>query len=198
MDALRTTQFAHITPDTENLPPFLAKKLEEAIVKAYLKKQNDKTRLEDKLRRAELKRQEKLSQQKIRLIQHFDKVQQAHTRKINSVCTYKELAEQVLQTKLELAAQKAIEKKEQIKLHAQQMGTQKVNNAKMTREAIKAIEDQKRHSKPVKGRVIKISKDQEISDFHKARNYEILKKLNRKRFNTLVEADKKKENLIIK
>jgi len=56
MDILKTTQFAHISPETQNLPPFLAKKLEEAIVKAFLKKHNDNNKLEEKLQKADQKR----------------------------------------------------------------------------------------------------------------------------------------------
>ena len=82
MDIFRNTQFAHLAPEKDQMPPFLARKLEEAIAKAYLKKHNNKEKLDEKLRRAEQKRQEKLSEQKIRLIQHFDKVQEAQDRKI--------------------------------------------------------------------------------------------------------------------
>ena len=42
MNVLKNTQFAHVVPETQHLPPFLAKKLELAIAKACLKKQTDK------------------------------------------------------------------------------------------------------------------------------------------------------------
>ena len=55
MEFLQKTQFAH---KQMQLHPFLAKKMEEAIAKAYLKKQASPNALEEKLAKAERHRQE--------------------------------------------------------------------------------------------------------------------------------------------
>jgi len=56
---LKLTQFAHVTPKTKDLPVFLVKKLEEAMVKQYTKQQvNHAAILEDKMAKAQKMREE--------------------------------------------------------------------------------------------------------------------------------------------
>ena len=57
MQVLQQTQFAKHAPLIKGMPPFLARKLEEAIVEAHLKgKKDPKKALEEKLERAQRKR----------------------------------------------------------------------------------------------------------------------------------------------
>ena len=106
------------------------------------------------------------------------------------------MAAQISETKQQIAANKVIDRKEQVKLLAHQMGTQKLQIAKQTREARKAMEAEKKSAGVSKESLVMQQKRfEELANSHKLKNYEILKNLHRNRFNRLVELNKKKETI---
>jgi len=61
MEVLKQTQFAKISSKFDKLPPFLAKKLEQAIVEAAAKESKTQAKIALKMKKAEEKRNEQLS-----------------------------------------------------------------------------------------------------------------------------------------
>ena len=61
MEVLKQTQFGNVSSKFDKLPPFLAKKLQEAIVAKAVNQNKAQAKLEDKMKRAEEKRNEQLS-----------------------------------------------------------------------------------------------------------------------------------------
>ena len=61
MEVLSKTQFSELVSQcVEDMNPFIVKKLEEAIIRAYQKKYQGESRLSDKLERAQKRRNEQM------------------------------------------------------------------------------------------------------------------------------------------
>lgn len=182
MEVLQTTQFAHVSPLKRGLPLFLVKKLEKAIVDAHLNaKKNSKQVLEDKMLKAQRIREENQSMKAIKVMNHNNRVDQTQIKQVEKQINTNELQQQILSTKLEIAALQAKEHIQKQLLKAQQMGTARVNQAKNNRELLQAIIVSKttyKEDRVNKKQVLNNS----ISEKHRNRNYEILKTVNKKRF----------------
>lgn len=195
MESLKFTQFAHVAPNTQGLPPQLAKRLEKAIVKAYMKNTLDlKKSHEEKMHRAQAKREEQLSLKAAKLYEHSDRVRDALERKLAQPSHKQELYQEIHQTKMQIAELRALEHRQKQLLKAQEMGTVKVLRAQKNRELLNAQNESKKIAKPNRG-IFKVKLVYEIQEKNKQRNYEIMKNLNRKRFQSVSERQKKAQSL---
>jgi len=175
----------------------LARKLEQAIVRASVKaKSNTREALEQKMKKAEEKRQQRLATKASKVLEHNDKVRETQIKKIEEQLNLNILKQQMLETKLRIAELKAKEHIQKQLLKAQEMGTAKVNLAKETREvreakrnsmALYLSDEEKQDSKALAlNAIVQRNKD---------RNYGILKNANTKRFQSIMDRQKKAKDL---
>lgn len=142
MESLRFTQFAHLAPNTQGLPRHVADKLEKAIVDAHLKKSKDlKKSYEEKMKKAQQLREERLSMKTVKAILECDKVKEVQQRKVLAPEEQKELYSRILETKMQIAELRALQHKQKQLLKAQEMGTTGVQRAQKRREMLNAMMD---------------------------------------------------------
>jgi len=103
MDTFKHTQFAFMSPNTQGLPSFLVKKLEQSIVQQAMKKQLTKDKLEMKLEKAEKARQEKNSEKLAKVQGHNERVAEIKVQELSKRLELMELRQKMLEKKLEIA-----------------------------------------------------------------------------------------------
>lgn len=146
------------------------------------------------MRRAELFRQEQLSLKTIKVVQHHDKVRVAKERKDMGPEEKQALQKQIYETKMQIAELRVVQHRQKQLLKAQEMGTTKVLKAQKKRELLDA-EKQASMINPNKN-VFKVKLVYQIhSDKLKERNYEIMKNLNRKRYQSVNDRRQKAQSL---
>ena len=130
MEVLTKTQFSDtITPKFQKLPPFLTKKLEEAVIKAHMKKHNNVDTAKEKLEKAERKRQEKLDEKMAKLVERKQWIENAQVRVENAKATKIELHSQIYEYKHSQVDQRVKEQISQKVMRGRIMGTIKVEQA---------------------------------------------------------------------